>query len=108
MPNVSSSELQVNAPIEGAAPDASLVIQIDQNQPLAVGSYIFQLQVFDDSGNPSQPVQVRIAVIDTQAPTAVISAPRTVPFATEFTLSGAESRDVGGGRIVRYVWTLLG
>jgi hypothetical protein len=108
MPQVSSSQLQVNTAIEAAAPDTTLVITVDPNRPLTVGSYVFQLQVFDDSGNSSQPVQVRLAVVDTQAPTAIISAPRAVPFGTEFTLSGAESRDVGGGRIVRFVWTLLG
>ena len=108
MPTVSSSELQVNQPVEGAAPDATLVVRVDANRPLPVGSYVFQLQVFDDAGNPSAPVQVRLAIMDNQAPTAVISAPRGVPFGTEFTLSGAQSSDVGGGRIARYIWTLLG
>ena len=105
MPSIPASQLQVNRPVEAAAPDATLVITMDR--PLPVGSYLFQLEVIDNSGNRSQPVQARLIVVDTQAPSAIISAPRTVPFNTEFTLSGIESRDVGGGTIASYVWTLL-
>ena len=105
MPSIPASQLQVNRPIEGAAPDATLIITMDR--PLAVGSYLFQLEVTDNSGNRSQPVQARLIIVDTQAPSAIISAPRTVPFNSEFTLSGAESRDVGGGTIASYIWTLL-
>jgi hypothetical protein len=108
MPRVTSAELQVNRPIEGAAPDATLVITMDASRPLAVGRYVFQLEVLDDTGNRSQPIRAVVAVIDTQAPNARISAPPEVPFNTEFILSGAESRDVGGGTIARYIWTLLG
>lgn len=107
MPQISSAQLRVNTPIEGAAPDATLTITIDQNQPLPVGAYTFQLEVVDTSGNRSQPVAARLFIIDTQAPSAIISAPRSVPFATQFTLSGAESMDVGGGTIARYIWTLI-
>ena len=107
MPSISSSQLQVNQPIEAAAPDATLVVTVDRTAPLKVGSYIFQLEVMDDSGNRSQPVQARLIVVDTEAPSAIISAPRTVGFNTEFTLSGAESRDVGGGTIARFIWTLI-
>jgi hypothetical protein len=105
MPTIQASQLRVNAPIEAAAPDATLVITMDR--PLAIGAYTFQLEVVDDSNNRSQPVQVRLTIVDNQAPSAIISAPRTVPFNTEFTLSGAESRDAGGGTIARFVWTLL-
>jgi hypothetical protein len=107
MPQIPSSQLQVNQPIEAEAPDATLVIAIDPNQPLAVGAHVFQLEVLDDSNNRSQPAQVRVIVFDDQAPTAVINAPERVRFGAEFTLSGAESRDVGGGRITRYIWTLV-
>ena len=107
MPSISSSQLQVNQPIEAAAPDATLIITVDRGRPLRVGSYTFQLEVMDDSGNRSQPVQARLFVVDSEAPSAIISAPRDVPFGAEFTLSGAESRDVGGGAIARYIWTLL-
>lgn len=107
MPTVSSSQLRVNQPVESAAPDATLTITIDPGQPLPVGALMFQLEVVDDSGNRSQPVQARVIVVDTQAPTAIISAPRTVQFGESFTLSGAESRDVGGGTIKTYIWTLI-
>jgi hypothetical protein len=108
MPKISSSDLKVNEVIEAKAPDATLLIVVDPTNPLKVGGYTFQLEVLDDSGNRSKPVQVRLFVADTQAPTAIISAPRSVPFATDFTLSGIESSDVGGGTIASYVLTLLG
>jgi hypothetical protein len=107
MPTVRSSQLQVNQPIEASAPDAALTITIDPASPVRVGSLTFQLEVVDDAGNRSQPVQARVVIMDNQAPTAVITAPRAVPFGTQFTLSGAESRDVGGA-IAKYIWTLVG
>jgi hypothetical protein len=107
MPSIPSSKLVVNEAIEAAAPDATLIITVDPTAPLKVGSYTFQLEVIDDSNNRSQPVQARLFVVDAEAPTAIISAPRTVPFNQNFTLSGAESRDVGGGTIARFVWTLI-
>ena len=107
MPKITSANLKVNEPIDAAAPDATLIIVVDPTNPLKVGSYTFQLEVLDDSGNRSKPVQARLFVSDGEAPTAVISAPRTVPFATDFTLSGIESSDVGGGTIARYIWTLI-
>ena len=107
MPTISSADLRVNVPIEAAAPDATLVITMDRSRPLRVGAYTFQLQVVDDSKNSSEAVQFRLIVVDDQAPSAIISAPRTVSFGQEFTLSGAESRDVGGGTIAQYIWTLI-
>lgn len=107
MPTIPPSQLRVNQPLDVAAPDATLTIANAQGQPLPAGSYTFQLEVVDSSGNRSQATQARVIVIDNQAPTAIISAPRTVPFGTDFTLSGAESRDLGGGTIVRYIWTLI-
>ena len=108
MPKISSTDLKVNVPIEAAAPDVQLVVVVDPAKPLKVGGYVFQLEVLDDSGNRSKPFQFKLAVLDTQAPTAIIGGPRSVPFATDFTLSGAESTDVGGGTIARYIWTLMG
>jgi hypothetical protein len=107
MPKIPAAQLKVNEPIDAAAPDASLIIVIDTANPMKVGSYTFQLEVVDDSGNRSKPVQARLFITDTQAPSAIVSAPREVPFGTDFTLSGVESRDVGGGTIARYVWTLI-
>lgn len=107
MPRITSDNLRVNEPIEAAAPDATLIIVVNPTNPLKVGSYTFQLEVVDDSGNRSKPVQARLFIADAEAPTAIISAPRSVPFGTDFTLSGIESSDVGGGTIARYVWTLI-
>jgi len=108
MPKISANDLKVNEPIAAPAPDATLILVVDPAKPLKVGAYTFQLVVVDDSGNESKAAQARVVIVDSQAPTAIISAPRTVPFATDFTLSGAESSDVGGGKVARYVWTLLG
>jgi hypothetical protein len=108
MPRISSADLQVNRPITGTAPDSTLIITIDPNRPLRIGRYMFQLQVFDQTGNASETVRALVEIIDTQGPTARISAPDTVPFNTEFILSGEGSEDLGGGTIARYVWTLLG
>jgi hypothetical protein len=107
MPRVPVNNLLVNTPIEAAAPDATLVVDIDAAHPLAVGAHTFQLVVVDTSGNRSAPVTARVIVADAEAPTAVITGPRTVPFGSGFTLSGAASVDVGGGSIARYIWTRL-
>jgi hypothetical protein len=107
MPRINADQLTVNQPIEAAAPDAELSITVDPARPLPVGVQTFQLEVVDDAGNRSQPTQVRVIVLDDQAPTAVISAPRTVSFGQSFTLSGQQSVDVGGGNIVRFIWTLV-
>lgn len=108
MPQIDSAELQINQAIEAAAPDATLSITINPDQPLPVGTHVFQLEVIDDSGNRSQPAQFRITIFDDQAPTAVITGPEGVPFGREFALSGQQSRDIGGGTIETYVWTLIG
>lgn len=107
MPRVPLNNLLVNTPIEAAAPDATLVVEIDAAHTLAVGAHTFQLVVVDTSGNRSAPVTARVVVADTQLPTAIISGPRTVPFGSAFTLSGAASVDVGGGSIARYIWTRI-
>jgi hypothetical protein len=107
MPQITSSQLRTNQPVEANSPDTDLVINIDPGHPLPVGGYTFQLEVVDNSGNRSQAVQLRLFVVDTQAPTAIISAPRTVPFGQPFTLSGRESADAGGGSIIKFIWTLI-
>jgi hypothetical protein len=106
MPRINSDQLQTNQPVEAAAPDSDLSIVVDPSRPLPIGAHTFQLEVVDDSGNRSQPTQIRVIILDDQAPTAVISAPRTVPFGQSFTLSGRQSFDVGG-RITRFIWTLV-
>ncbi len=106
MPRINSDQLRVNEPVEAAAPDNDLAIIVDPARPLPVGAHTFQLEVVDDAGNRSQPTQIRVIILDDQAPTAVISAPRTVPFGQSFTLSGRQSFDIGGA-ITRFIWTLV-
>ena len=106
MAQVKSSDLKVNVPIEAPAPDSQLVIVVG-DKPLPIGSYTFRLEVIDTSGLKSLPNTRTVVIIDNEAPTAIISAPREVPFNTEFTLSGKESRDLGGGQIKTFIWTLI-
>lgn len=111
MPTVSSRDLTVNRQWESAsATDQTLIITVDTTAPLKLGAtYVFRLDVVDDSGNKSQtPATASVTVIDTQAPTAVVTPPTLrVAFGQGFTLSGAGSTDAGGGRIAKYVWTLV-
>lgn len=97
---------EINVPIETA--DATILVEVPAEGSLRVGRHRFQLVVVDDSDNRSQPDMVTVIVRDTAAPTAVLTAPESVSLNAPFTLSGQDSSDVGGGRIVRYVWTYLG
>jgi hypothetical protein len=106
MPQINATDLQLNQPIEAAAPDATLIINVDPNKPLKPGSYVFQLEVIDDAQNRSAPVLAKLVVIDDTVPNAIISAPRSVSFGRSFTLSGKESTDVGG-TISKFIWTLV-
>ena len=92
-----------NVPIETA--DAVIQVEIDKERPLPVGRHLFRLVVIDDSGNESEPDEVEVFIMDTERPTAILNAPTRVPFGTSFDLSGKESTDLGGGQIVRYIWT---
>ena len=94
--------------------DATLTIT-QPNDKLKVGSHTFQLQVADDSGNVSVPAKVMLIVVDTQAPTAVLTLndeegrpldDNTIAFGRGFILNGKKSVDIGG-RIVSYTWSLV-
>ena len=85
------------------------------NEKLKVGGHTFQLLVEDDSGNVSNPAKVVLIVMDTQAPTAVLTltdsagqalANNRIAYGEEFVLNAKKSVDVGGGRIVSYTWSL--
>ncbi len=84
------------------------------NRKLPVGAHTFQLEVVDDSGNVSKPALVQVIVVDSEAPTAVLTllnedgevvADKRVPHGAGFILSGERSVDAGGGRIVKYTWS---
>lgn len=106
MPNISSSDLVVNQQITVASPDALLSIDVDSQNPLAVGTYQFQLVVVDDSGNNSNPATVRVIIVDDQKPTAVIDSPTRVGFGQDFALSAKRSIDIGG-ELSKFEWTLI-
>ncbi len=88
--------------------EAGVEVTVTTDKPLALGRHTFRLVVIDDSGNKSIPDEVQVIVADQQNPTAVISAPRIAGFGASIPLDGSKSFDVGGGRIVQYVWTYLG
>jgi hypothetical protein len=96
----------VNTPIETSTP--TIEVTVGGNNTLRLGRHRFQLVVVDDSGNESEPDVVEVRVADTERPTAVLTAPASVPFNGSFNLSGTDSSDVGGGQVVRYRWTYLG
>lgn len=95
--------------------DATLTIQMP-NDKLSIGGHTFQLLVADDSGNVSIPATVTLIVVDTQAPTAVLTvadeqgrplAGNRIAFGSGFILNGKKSVDVGGGNIVSYTWSMV-
>jgi hypothetical protein len=100
------AEFIVNQPVETETP--TVEVTLTPNNPLRLGRHRFRLIVVDDSGNRSQPDEVEVIVADQEAPTAVLRAPSPVAFGTSFELDGSRSFDVGGGRVVRFVWTYLG
>jgi hypothetical protein len=74
--------------------------------PLTVGKHVFQLVVVDEAKNVSDPATVEVVVLDNKAPTAIITAPSSVPYGTAITLDGRGSTDIGG-RILEYRWTRI-
>ncbi|MGG6297043.1 hypothetical protein ACQ4M4_21830 [Leptolyngbya sp. AN02str] len=99
-------EFKRGEPITTETP--TIAVTINPEQPLRPGRHRFQLVVEDDSNNQSEPDTVDVIVLDTERPTAVLEAqPSQVKFQQDFVLSGKQSSDAGGGRIVKYIWTLL-
>jgi len=86
----------------------SVEVTLTSDSPLPLGKHRFQLIVIDDSGNKSVADEVQILVADQQNPTAVLSAPTVVAFGASIPLDGSKSFDVGGGKVVKYVWTYVG
>ncbi len=93
-------------PIELAEP--AIMVEIDENNPLPPGRHRFRLVVRDNDGLESEPDEVDIIVVDERRPTAVIDAPQRVLFGNSFELSGRRSSDPPPGKVVSWVWTLLG
>ena len=95
--------MPVNQTVETLA--SSYLVPQPAGNALAPGRHRFRLVVVDDSGNQSSPVEALLVVQDTLAPTAVLAVPGQVVQGQAFSLSGAQSSDAGGGRVVRYRWT---
>lgn len=100
------AEFILNQDVDTDVP--TVEVTITANSPLPFGRHRFRLIVIDNSGNESKPDEAVVIVADTEAPTAVLTAPSTVAFGTSFNLDGRRSIDAGGGQIVRYRWTYLG
>ncbi|MCB1942934.1 MAG: hypothetical protein H6942_03645 [Candidatus Accumulibacter sp.] len=96
----------INQEVKTDTPTVEVTLSATNALPL--GRHTFRLVVVDDSGNASIPDEVVVIVADTSAPTAVLSAPRSVAFSTSFNLDGSRSFDAGGGRVTTYLWTYMG
>lgn len=96
---------QAGVPIE--TPEDVIAVDVTPDRPLSVGRHVFQLEVIDDSGNRSAPDRVEIIVRDEDNPTAVLDAPKTVPFGRPFRMSGQRSSDPAPGKVARFIWTLV-
>lgn len=99
------AEFKPNVPFPSTNPVVE--VTISAASPLKVGRHIFRLEVEDDTGNRSKPDNVVVFVADTEAPTAVLAAPKSVPFGQSFNISGERSFDAGGGKVVNWIFTLV-
>jgi hypothetical protein len=100
------AEFRPNTPIETSDPVIEVTVNADNALP--IGPVRFQLVVFDEQNNASQPAFLEVTIRDTQLPTAVLDGPREgVELGQSFSLSGQRSSDVAPGQIVRYVWTMV-
>lgn len=88
--------------------DPTIDVQIDATAPLSIGAHRLQLVVEDDSGNRSDPAFADIVVKSTVKPNAHITPPSlAAEFGKPFTLSGKDSTAGPGGKITKYIWTLV-
>lgn len=99
---------EFNVNVDVTTPEPTVEVTVGPDRPLPLGRQRFQLIVVDDAGNRSAPDEVVVIVADQDAPTAVLRAPSLVGFQRSFNLDGQASFDVGGGRVVQYIWTYLG
>jgi hypothetical protein len=88
--------------------DPTIDVQIDTAAPLSIGTHRLQLIVEDDSGNRSDPAFADIIVKSTVKPNAhIVPTSLAAEFGKGFTLSGKDSAPGPGGKITKYIWTLL-
>lgn len=99
-------EFTINTPITTDQP--LIDVTVTAARPLSFGRHTFRLVVEDDSGNQSDPDTLIIIVRDSEKPTAVLEGPQQVNFGQSFQLSGRRSSDAGGGRVTKFIWTLVG
>lgn len=100
------AEFVINSDVVTDTP--TVEVTVSANRPLGLGRHRFRLIVVDDAGNKSVGDEVIVIVADQEAPTAVVRAPSVVASGRSFELDGSRSFDVGGGKVVSYVWTYLG
>ena len=101
------AEFVINADVVTDEPRVE--VTVTPEQAAGLGRQRFRLIVVDDCRQlRSQPDEVVVIVADQDAPTAVLRGPRITGFGRSFDLDGSASLDIGGGRIVQYVWTYLG
>lgn len=96
---------EINTPIETEEP---VIIVSAGERPLPPGRYRFRLVVMDNDEQFSEPSEVEVIVRDDRRPTAVLDAPQQVLLNQDFELRGDRSSDPEPGKIVRYVWSLVG
>jgi hypothetical protein len=95
----------VNNPIR--TNDSKVTVIVSPDAPLPIGPVRFQLVVFDEDNNASEPAFLEVLIRDTKAPTAVLDGPKAVEFGEKFELSGERSSDIKPGKISRYEWTMV-
>ena len=86
----------------------TIEVTVSSDKPLPMGRQVFRLVVVDDAGNKSKPDQVEVIIADQEAPTAVLRVPKVTAAGKSFSLDGTASFDVGGGKVVQWIWTYLG
>jgi len=100
------AEFVINADVVTDQPTIEVTLSADK--PLALGRHQFRLIVVDNAGNKSIGDVKEVLVADLDNPTAILVAPTVVGFGRSFLLDGSRSFDVGGGKVVQYVWNYLG
>jgi len=100
------AEFVINADVVTDQP--TVEVTLSPAKPLPLGRHQFRLIVVDNAGNKSIGDVREVLVADQDNPTAVLGAPTVVGFGRSFPLDGSRSFDVGGGKVVQYVWTYLG